>query len=169
LLRNPISGWMGQHNPFDFTIEYTAEPGLRHFLTGTPPVLSLAMIEPGVDLLIEAGIDALRAKSVQQSEYLITLWEKMLAPLGYMLKSPRHAEQRGSHVSLGHAEGWRINQALIHDLNVLPDFRAPDNIRLGIAPLYTTFADLQAAAERLRRAVAEKMYARHSDQRSVIT
>jgi kynureninase len=168
-LHNPISGWMGQHNPFDFTLEYVAEPGLRQFLSGTPPVLSLALIEPGVDLLLEAGMDALRAKSIQQSEFLIALWEEVLAPLGYMLKSPRQAEHRGSHLSLGHAEGWRINQALIHDLNVLPDFRAPDNIRLGIAPIYTTFADLYAAAERMRRAVDEGIYARYSEQRAVVT
>jgi kynureninase len=169
LLRNPICGWMGQHSPFDFTLDYVAEPGLRHFLTGTPPVLSLALIEPGVDLLLEAGMDALRAKSIQQSEYLIALWEEMLASLGYALKSPRQAARRGSHIALGHAEGWRINQALIRDLNVLPDFRAPDNIRLGIAPIYTTFADVYGAAERMRRAVEERIYARYSDQRAVVT
>lgn len=169
LLRNPISGWMGQHDPFAFTLDYVAEPGLRHFLTGTPPVLSLALIEPGVDLLLEAGMDALRAKSVRQSEYLVALWEEMLVPLGYVLKSPRQAARRGSHISLGHAEGWRINQALIRDLNVLPDFRAPDNIRLGIAPIYTTFADVYTAAERMRRAVKERIYARYSDQRAVVT
>ncbi|MFN3979727.1 MAG: kynureninase [Caldilinea sp.] len=169
LLRNPISGWMGQHNPFDFTLNYVAEPGLRHFLTGTPAVLSLALVEPGVDLLLEAGMNALRAKSVQQSEYLIALWEEMLAPLGYVLKSPRQAERRGSHVSLGHVEGWRINQALIRNLNVLPDFRAPDNIRLGIAPIYTTFADVSMAVERMRRAVEERIYTHYSDQRAAVT
>lgn len=169
LLHNPISGWMGQHDPFAFTLDYVAEPGLRNFLTGTPPVLSLALIEPGVDLLLEAGMEALRAKSIQQSEYLIALWEEMLAPLGYVLKSPRQAERRGSHISLGHVEGWRINQALIRDLNVLPDFRAPDNIRLGIAPIYTTFADVSMAVERMRRAVEERIYARYSDQRATVT
>jgi kynureninase len=169
LLHNPISGWMGQRNPFDFGLQYEAAPGLRHFLTGTPPVLSLALIEPGVDLLLAAGMAAVRAKSVAQTGYLIALWEAMLAPLGYTLKTPRRAEARGSHVSLGHVEGWRINQALIRDLGVLPDFRAPDNIRLGIAPLYTTFADLYLAAERLRRAVEEGIYARYSRQRAVVT
>lgn len=168
-LRNPISGWMGQHDPFAFGLEYVAAPGMRHFLTGTPPVLSLALIEPGVDLLAEAGLAALRAKSVQQTEYFIALWEARLAPVGYTLKSPRQAAQRGSHVSLGHVEGWRINQALILDLGVLPDFRAPDNIRLGFAPLYTRFVDLYHAAERLRRAVDEGVYARYSLQRTEVT
>lgn len=168
-LHNPISGWMGQHDPFAFGLEYVAAPGMRHFLTGTPPVLSLALIEPGVDLLAEAGMAALRAKSVQQTDYFIALWERLLAPVGYTLKSPRSAAQRGSHISLGHAEGWRINQALIRDLGVLPDFRAPDNIRLGFAPLYTRFVDLYHAAERLRRAVDEGVYARYSMQRTEVT
>ena len=169
VLANPISGWMGQHAPFDFALDYAPEPGIRHFLTGTPPVLSLALLEPGVDLLLEAGMAALRAKSVAQAEYLIALWEEVLRPRGYVLKSPRAAAQRGSHLSLGHAEGWRINQALIRELNVLPDFRAPDNIRLGIAPLYTTFADLHEAVERLRRAVDDQIYARYASHRPVVT
>lgn len=168
-LQNPISGWMGQRAPFDFTLEYAPEAGIRRFLTGTPPVLSLALIEPGVDLLLEAGMEALRAKSIQQTSLLVHLWEEKLAPLGYTLKSPRQPEQRGSHISLGHPEGWRINQALIHDLGVLPDFRAPDNIRLGIAPLYTSFVDVYTAAERLQRAVEEQIYMRHSSRRSTVT
>jgi kynureninase len=168
-LQNPISGWMGQRAPFDFALDYAPEVGIRRFLTGTPPVLSLAMIEPGVDLLLEAGLEALRAKSVQQTSFLISLWEEKLAPLGYTLKSPRQPERRGSHISLGHPEGWRINQALIHDLGVLPDFRAPDNIRLGVAPLYTSFVDVYAAAERLQRAVEERIYMRHSSGRATVT
>jgi kynureninase len=168
-LQNPISGWMGQRAPFDFTLEYAPEAGIRRFLTGTPPILSMALIEPGVDLLLEAGMEALRAKSIQQTSLLVHLWEEKLASLGYTLKSPRQPEQRGSHISLGHPEGWRINQALIHDLGVLPDFRAPDNIRLGIAPLYTSFVDVYTAAERLQRAVEEQIYMRYSSRRATVT
>ncbi len=169
VLANPLSGWMGQHAPFDFALEYTPEPGIRHFLTGTPPVLSLALIEPGLDLLLEAGMDALRTKSIAQTTYLIALWEEVLQRRGYTLKSPRDAACRGSHVSLGHAEGWRINQALIRELNVLPDFRAPDNIRMGIAPIYTTFTELYEAVERLRRAVDDQVFTRYSSQRAIVT
>jgi kynureninase len=168
-LQNPISGWMGQRAPFDFTLEYAPEAGIRRFLTGTPPILSMALIEPGVDLLLEAGMEALRAKSIQQTSLLVHLWEEKLASLGYTLKSPRQPEQRGSHISLGHPEGWRINQALIHNLGVLPDFRAPDNIRLGIAPLYTSFVDVYTAAERLQRAVEEQIYMRYSSRRATVT
>lgn len=160
--RNPISGWMGQKDAFDFNLEYEPAPGLLRFLSGTPPVLALSAIEPGVDLLLEVGMDRVRAKSIRQSEYLIAMWETLLAPLSYRLNSPREAHRRGSHLSLGHDEGFRIVQTLINDLHVLPDFRRPDNIRLGIAPLYTSFSDLHAAATRLKAIVAERLYERYS-------
>lgn len=168
-LHNPVSGWFGQEEMFAFDLEYEAADGLRRFLTGTPPLLSLAAIEPGVDLLIEAGMDRVRAKSVQQTEFLIELWQQWLAPLGYTLNSPRAAAQRGSHVSLGHAEGFRIDLALIDRLGVLPDFRAPDNIRLGIAPLYTSFDDIARAVVAMRQAVEDKLYERYSAENITVT
>jgi kynureninase len=167
-LNNPISGWMGQHNPFDFGLDYQPEPGLRRFLSGTPPILSLAAIEPGLDLLLAAGLDNIRAKSVQQSDYLIRLWQERLEPLGFRLNSPRRSELRGSHISLGHDEGWRINQALI-DRQVLPDFRRPDNIRLGITPLYTTYEELWTAVSHLHTIVTEKRYQSYSHARHAVT
>ncbi len=168
-LRNPISGWYGQASPFDFGLAYQPADGLRRMLTGTPPVLSLAGIEPGVDLLLEAGMDRLRAKSLQQSEYLIMLHEAMLQPLGFRLNSPREAARRGSHISLGHPEGWRINRALIEQMQVLPDFRAPDNIRLGITPLYTTFDEIHQAVQRLRTVVVERLYEQYPAERPAVT
>ena len=168
-LTNPISGWMGQRNLFAFDLHYQPIGGMRRFLSGTPPVLSLAAIEPGVDGLLEAGMDRLRAKSVAQTEYLIDLWREMLAPLGYSLNSPADAAVRGSHISLGHAEGLRIDQALIHEMGVLPDFRQPDNIRLGIAPIYTRFSDIYAAATALQRIVQERLYERYSTHAPTVT
>ncbi|HCI80121.1 MAG TPA: kynureninase [Ktedonobacter sp.] len=168
-LRNPITGWMGQKNLFNFEQSYQPALGLRGFLTGTPPVASLSLIEPGVDILLEAGLDKLRAKSEQQSEYLIALWEAILQPLGYTLNSPRDVQQRGSHVSLGHAEGLRIDLTLVNDMNVLPDFRTPDNIRLGIAPLYTTFRDIHTTVERLQKVVAERLYEKYPKEAPIVT
>jgi kynureninase len=168
-LVNPISGWMGQKNAFNFELDYRPAPGLRHFLTGTFPVLSLLAIEPGVDLLIEAGMPRLRAKSIRQSEYLIALWQEMLAPLGFTLNSPRDPDLRGSHVSLGHVDGLRIDLALIGEMKVLPDFRHPDNIRLGITPLYTTFSELHEAAVRLRKVVSERRFERYSAEGIIVT
>lgn len=168
-LRNPISGWYSQAAPFDFGLEYQPAAGLRRMLTGTPPVLALAAIEPGIDLLLAAGMDHLRAKSVQQSEYLIALVDAVLQPLGFQLNSPRDAARRGSHISIGHPEGWRINRALIEQQQVLPDFRAPDNIRLGITPLYTTFDEIRQAVQRLRAVVEERRYEQYSLERSAVT
>jgi kynureninase len=168
-LHNPIAGWFSQAAPFDFGLDYQPATGLRRMLTGTPSVLSLAAIEPGVDLLLEAGMDFVRAKSLQQSEYLIALYEEHLRPLGFQLNSPRDPARRGSHVSLGHPDGWRINRALIEQMHVLPDFRAPDNIRLGITPLYTSFDDIYQAVQRLRAVVVERLYERYPAERPAVT
>ena len=168
-LENPIAGWFGQQEPFQFSLEYQPSPGLRKLLTGTPPVLSLALIEPGVDLLLEAGLERLRAKSVRQTEYLIGLSDAWLAPLGFRLGSPREARQRGSHVSLSHAEGLRINRALIERMRVVPDFRYPDSIRLGVCPLYTTYAEIHAAMTALRTVTAERLYEEYPPELQRVT
>lgn len=160
-LTNPISGWIGQDDPFDFALDYTPAAGMRRFMSGTPPILSLSAVEPGVDLLLEAGMDRVRERSVRLSEYLLALWEGRLAPLGFRLNSPCDPRRRGSHVSFGHDEGLRINLALVRDMNVIPDFRRPDNIRLGIAPLYNTFTELHAAVESIHTVVTDRLYERH--------
>ncbi|HUF37763.1 MAG TPA: kynureninase [Anaerolineales bacterium] len=157
-IRNPIAGWIGQDRPFEFGLEYQPAPGLRRTLTGTPTILSIAAIEPGVDLLLEAGLDALRTKSLAQTDFLIENWESELAARGYGLKSPRDHAVRGSHISLSHPEAWGIDQALIEELGVIPDFRAPDNLRLGVAPIYTSFEEIYRAVEGMARIVDEKMY-----------
>ena len=168
-LRNPVGGWFGHQDPFGFALEYEPTADVRRFLTGTPPVVSLALVEPGVDLVLEAGMERVREKSVQQTEYLIGLWEAELRPLGYRLSSPREAERRGSHVSLSHPEGYRINQALLEQLRVIPDFRLPDNIRLGICPLYTTFTEIHTAVAALRAVVADRLYEHYPTERQGVT
>lgn len=168
-LLNPIWGWFGQQAQFDMAMEYQPAAGMRRFLAGTPNVLSLAAVEPAVDMLLEAGLERIRAKSVRQTEYLISLWEALLEPVGVTLNSPRDASRRGSHVSLGHPEGLRIDRALIEDVNVIPDFRYPDNIRLGIAPLYTTYAEIHEAIVRFRRVMVERLYEKYPVERPEIT
>lgn len=168
-LSSPIWGWFGQKSQFDMTLTYEPAPGLNRFLAGTPTLLSLAAVEPGVDLILEAGLDRLRAKSVKQTEYLIGLWETELKPLGVTLNSPHEADRRGSHVSLGHPDGLRIDRALIEDMNVIPDFRYPDNIRLGIAPIYTSFADIHEALARFKRVLVEKLYEKYPTARPEVT
>lgn len=166
---NPISGWMGQDRPFAFELAYQAAPGLRRFLTGTPAILSLAAIEPGVDMMLEAGMKKVRAKSVQQTEHLIALWEAYLEPLGFELRSPRDPARRGSHVALGHPEGLRISQALKEEMKVLPDFREPDNLRFSVAPLYTSYVEVYEAVRRLQKVVAEGVYEQYPTAAPAVT
>lgn len=168
-LRNPIAGWMSQKNQFDFGLEYEPLDGIGRFLTGTPHVLSMAPIGVGVDMLLEAGMDRVREKSVAQTEFLIALWEEHLQPYGFTLNSPREAKWRGSHVAIGHADGWRINQSMIKDMNIIPDFRAPDNIRLGVTPLYTSFSDLHTAIMRVKQIMEEKLYEKYSTEATGVT
>jgi kynureninase len=168
-LVNPIQGWFGQHAQFDFELQYQRAPGIAHFLTGTPAVISLAAIEPGVELLLQAGLERLRQKSMRQTEYLIGLWEALLQPHGFTLNSPRDPNRRGSHVSLGHPDGLRIDRALIEEMNVLPDFRYPDNIRFGIAPIYTSFAEIHEAVMRLCRVMNERRHEKYPRELPSIT
>jgi kynureninase len=161
-LINPIWGWFGQHAQFNFRLEYEPAPGINRFQTGTPPILSLLAMEGGIDVVIEAGIDRIRHKSVGQTDYLIACWTEHLEPLGVALKSPRDAVWRGSHVSFGHPDGFRIAQALIEEMHVIPDFRHPDNIRFGISPLYTTYTEIHQAVQLLKRVIVERRYERYS-------
>jgi kynureninase len=168
-LDSPISGWWGHTRPFDFELSYTPDTGIRRFLTGTAPVVSMALIEPGIDVLSDAGIAALRTKSVAQTTYLIARWEADLAPLGFTLNSPRDAQMRGSHVSLGHPDGLGIDLALINDHGVLPDFRPPDNLRLGVAPLYARFADIATAIDAMVDIVTTGRHHHYLTSRPAVT
>ena len=161
-LSNPIRGWFGHDKMFSFDLEYRRSPGIKHFLTGTPPILSTLPIEKGVDLLLEAGMQNLRQKSIELTEYAIQLWKEWLEPLGFTLKSPVDPNARGSHITLGHPEGWRIDQALIGEMNVIPDFRKPDNLRLGFAPIYTSFYDVWEGFRRIKEVVEDRIYEKYS-------
>jgi kynureninase len=166
---SPIWGWWGQKSPFAFELDYTPAPGIHRFLAGTQPILSLLALEAALDPLLEAGIERLRRKSVLLTEYMICLADTLLSPLGFRLGTPRDPARRGSHVSLRHPEGYRLNRALIEEMNVIPDFREPDNLRLGLAPLYTSFAEVWEAADRIRRVVTEKRYEKYSPERLTVT
>ena len=152
-LRTPIQGWFGQRRQFEMERPYDPEPGVRGFLTGTPNVPALVAIEEGAKLVAEAGIERIRAKAEALTTYLVELHDAWLAPLGFELGSPRDAGRRGAHVSLRHAEAWPISRALIERARVIPDFRGPDSIRLGLPPLYTRFVDVHDAVDRLRSLV----------------
>jgi kynureninase len=172
-LTSPVWGWFGDSNPFAFDHDYKPAAGISKFMVGTPPVLSLAAIQPGLDIILSAGMDRIRAKSIHQTEYLIYLAGELLRPLGFQSGSPDSFTQRGSHVSLKHPEAYRICQALINpsenNSKVIPDFRDPDNIRFGITPLYTTYQEIFLAIKRLEEIVKNGIFERYSAKRQSVT
>jgi kynureninase len=143
-LRSPIWGWFAQRDQFDMERPYDPQPGIERFLAGTPPIAGLAAVEEGARLTAEAGIDAVRAKSVAQLELLVECLPGAVEPA-----SPADPERRGSHVAVRHADARELNDRLI-EANVIGDFRTPDVIRLAVAPLYTRYVDVWDAMERLR-------------------
>ena len=172
-LENPIWGWFGEKNPFEFKLKYRTSTGIRKFLTGTPPVISVSALEPSIDLILEAGVEVLRRKSISQTAYLISLASSWLFEQGFRLGSPEFSDRRGSHVSLKHAEGYRICQALIDpavgNRAVIPDFREPNNIRMGIAPLYTSYEEIYSAMYQLRNIMENRIYERYAKTRNKVT
>jgi len=170
---SPLWGWFGDRDPFSFNLDYNAPDSIRKFLVGTPPILSLAIIEPALNVTLCAGIEKIREKSIRQSEYLIYLIGEFLEPLGFFLGSPQNPERRGSHISLRHPEGFRICKALINaegiEYKVIPDFREPDNIRLGIAPLYNSYKEIYNAVQAIRTIVKNGIYKKQSGSRESVT
>jgi kynureninase len=152
-LRQPIQGWFGAADQFAMNAAYEPGPGIDRFLVGTPPVLSLVAVEEGVRVLAAAGIDRLQTKGQAMTSYLVTLADAWLAPLGFRLASPREPTRRGSHVSLAHPEAWQVCQALL-DRGVVPDYRTPDRLRLGPAPLSTRFTEVHDAMAQIRDLVS---------------
>ncbi|HEX6299395.1 MAG TPA: kynureninase [Acidimicrobiia bacterium] len=168
-LANPIAGWWSHAEPFALDLDYRPASGIRRFHTGTMPIISLAAIEAGIDDVLDASIDAIRAKSIALTEYLIEEYERSLQPLGFHIASPRDRNKRGSHISVRHREAWPINVALIKEARVIPDFRAPDTIRLGLSPLYTRFVDVHTAVQRTAGVVKARIYEQYSDVVTTVT
>jgi kynureninase len=156
-LRQPIWGWFSQDNQFAMGPRYEPVEGIGRFATGSPSAIGIALVDEGVKLLASAGIEALRRKGKLLTSYLIDLADAWLQPLGVELATPRDAELRGSHVSLRHPDGYRVCRALI-DAQVIPDFRAPDLVRLGCSPLTTSFVDVYDGMARLREILASGSY-----------
>ncbi|HZQ15959.1 MAG TPA: kynureninase [Gaiellaceae bacterium] len=153
-LRSPIAGWFAQRDQFAMGHPHVPADGVDRFLAGTPPILLLAAVDESAALVAEAGVEAAREKSIALTELVVELHDAWLEPLGFTLGTPRDPARRGSHVSLRHPDAWRICRALIERADVVPDFRAPDSIRLGVPPLYTRFVDVWDALDRLRALVS---------------
>ncbi|NYI70377.1 kynureninase [Naumannella cuiyingiana] len=149
-LEQPITGWMGHADPFAMGPDYRPATGMRRFVSGTPPILGMAPIADMIRLIERAGLPAIREKSIKLGEYVIAEVDARLAGLGVRVASPRDPERRGAHVTLAHPAFREIYRALWGE-GVIPDFREPDGIRLGLSPLSTSFAEVEAALDAIER------------------
>lgn len=155
--RQPLSGWLGDARPFAFDSTYQPAPGIGRFIVGTAPLLSMVALECSLDMWMEVDLAEMRAKSLALSDLFVEQVEAKCAGHGLQLATPRERELRGSQVSFHHPEGYAIMQALIAH-NIIGDFRAPDILRFGFAPLYVTYADVWQAAETLARILNERLW-----------
>lgn len=166
-LAQPLTGWFGHAAPFDFSDDYADAPGIDRLQCGTPPVLGLAALEVGVDLIAEIGVDRLYEKSQALSEF----FRECLDASGVRLEcvSPADSAARGSQLSFRHPHAYAICQALIAR-GVIGDFRDPDVLRLGFAPAYLRFTDIAAAAQHLADVLASGEWQRAEfSQRAAVT
>lgn len=152
---SPIHGWFGQRDQFAMGPAYQPADGIDRFMAGTPPVMGLATLDASLDLVEEAGIEAIERKAAALTDLALRLADGWLAALGFEVATPRDAGARGAHVALLHADAWPICRALIERERVIVDFRQPDVLRLGFAPLSTSYTAAWDAMDRIRRLVTD--------------
>ena len=140
-LRQPIQGWMGSADPFTMAERYTPADGIRRFLSGTPSIIGMLAMQDMLALIEEAGLEAIRAKSIALTELAVQISDRLLSPFGVQLASPRDPAQRGSHVTLEHPE-FAVATARLWEMGVIPDFRPPNGLRIGLSPLSTSFREV---------------------------
>lgn len=148
----PIWGWLGAAEPFEMGHGYTPAPGIRRIISGTPPIISMIPVRAGIGIVAEAGIEAIRAKSIALTGFAIEVVDSWPAELGVRIASPRDAGHRGGHVTIARDDFRALNPRLWAQ-GVIPDFRAPDGIRLGLSPLTTSFTEVWSGLSAIRAMV----------------
>ncbi len=142
--RQPLQGWMGHATPFVMGPGYQPHQGIRGFLTGTPPILGMVPLRLGISMIAEAGLARIRAKSLALTDFALSVIDAELAPRGVRVGSPRDHDHRGGHLTISR-EGFEALNDRLWARGVIPDFRRPDGIRLGLSPLSTSFAEVDRA------------------------
>jgi kynureninase len=164
-----LSGWLGHASPFTFEPSYRPAEGINRLIVSASPILSVTALEVGVDVMLDASIDELRAKSVRQTEIFDALMAQEIGSDVFTLVSPRETDMRGSQLCYAHEDGWPIMRALI-DRGVIGDFRAPDILRFGFTPLYVGYAELWDAIAILQAIMAERVWdAPQYHERALVT
>lgn len=153
-LSQPIHGWMGAADVFAMGPEYRPAPSIRRFVSGTPAIVGMLAMQDTVSMIAECGLAAVRTKSVALTEFAIALSDQLLAPFGVTVASPRDPERRGGHVTLNHP-AMREVTALLWERDVIPDYRDPSGLRIGLSPLSTSFEETYRGLTAVRDALAE--------------
>lgn len=149
ILTQPVQGWMGAKDIFTMGPEYVPAAGIRRFMSGTPPIVGMLAMQDTIAMIEEAGIDQVRAKSVALTEFAIALTDEWLAPLGVTVASPREHTHRGGHVTINHPAMRQVT-ATLWEHDVIPDFRAPEGLRIGLSPLSTSFVETYTGLAAIR-------------------
>ena len=160
VLRQPIQGWMGTADVFGMGPGYRPAAGMRRFLSGTPPIVGMLAVQDTLDMIEDRGIEALRTKSVELTQFAIELADEWLAPLGATIASPRDAGRRGGHVTLSHPRMREVT-AVLWDRGVIPDYRDPGGLRIGLSPLSTSFEETYHGMAAVRDALREAITPSH--------
>ncbi len=153
----PLTGWWSHADPFAFERDYRPVGDIWQTMTGTQPILSMSVLECGLEIMNRADIIKIRKKSVLLCDYFIELVEKYCGDFGFSLATPRQGEERGSQVSFTHKNGYAVMQALIAD-KVVGDFRAPDIVRFGFAPLYIGYVDIWDGVMALKNIMENELW-----------
>jgi kynureninase len=149
-LNQPIWGWMGRKDAFEMAAGYEPAAGIRGFLSGTPAIFGMIAMQGTLDVIEEASMAAIREKSEKLTAFAVEVFDALLAPLGAELATPRDPARRGSHITVDHPDFTKATVEALWDGDVIPDFRAPHGIRVGLSPLSTSFEEVLQGMEEIR-------------------
>ncbi|WP_082859380.1 kynureninase [Microbulbifer sp. Q7] len=157
-LRQPVAGWMGHQSPFEFSPEYTPAGDIRQFLAGTPPILSMSVLDAALDVYRDVDIRQVKQKALNLADYFAARMMELPSLQSLELATPLAHIERGAQLAYVHPQAFAICQCLIAE-GVIADFRAPNILRFGFSPLYLSFCGLDKALERFAAIMEKKLYA----------
>ncbi len=168
-LQVPIQGWFAQRDQFAMGPDFEKVESIRGFQIASPSLMGLRCIKSAFEMIEMAGISNIEAKANQGTQMMIELYEKWLNPLGFTLNTPRNASMRGGHISICHPEASKIAIALRKYANVIPDYRAPNSIRVAISPLVNSYVEIYDGFQRIRDLVSTRQYEQVEDGQVRVT
>ena len=164
-----IQGWFANDKQFEMGPFFEVAEGIRRFQIASPSIIGIRVMQAAYAMIEEAGMKAISEKAAAGSQLILDLFDAWLAPLGFTLLTPREAHRRGGHITVGHPDAKKIAAGMRKFANVVPDYRTPDSIRLAMAPLPTSYAEIWDGMARMRDLVASKKYLEVEDNGSRVT